>query len=407
MGVLHGSDIRCDRYKRTKSQMLQDRDIGRNHHRRFSAYRRTCLRKPNVGQQFRRVGLKFVQSSGLRVIGQTIPPSEPLKNKLSYSVFRPPSAGGSDFQMASRIYPTEEELMRSVFQLTAMVGLVWAACSATAMGQQWPGNCNDGHGGGWHAHMQNVRANFFGGANCGRGINQQQAEDLWGTYCQDDCTLFSGGGCGTGCGTGCGAGRGRGNGCFGYGSCSTSQGCGGVGGRTGCGLFGGNGGCGLFGGHGGCGLFGGRGGSHGQQCGNGCGCDQGNCFGWPGSNCGCAAGSACGAGLLTGGRHFRCHRGLHTFDRFNDCDGHDHGCHIGNCGSRGRFFRFAVGQEFGCGDINSCVGNSITNSCGCDGGYSTVGAPASEPAAQPLQGTHGPTLAVPVDPQASPSDHKN
>lgn len=403
-----GDVIRQNRYKPTNRRLKQDREISRNHHRWITAHMRTCLRKPNFGQLFRALKAKLLHCIALAQHGESIPPNEPLENKLSYSVFRPPRAGGHGFQMASRNYPTEEKFMRSVLNLTAMVGLFWAACSATAMGQ-WPsGNCNNGGGGGWHAHMQNVRANFFGGANCGRGINQQHAEDLWGTYCQDDCTLFSGsGGCGTGCGTGCGNGGGwgrGGNGCFGYGACSTNQGCGGAGG--GCGLFGGHGNGGLFGGHGGCGLFGGRGGGRGQQCGDGCGCDQGSCFGWPGSNCGCSAGSACGGGLLTGGRHFRCHRGMHTFDRFNDCDGNDHGCHVGNCGSRGRFFRFAVGQEFGCGDINSCVGNSISAGCGCDGGYS-IGAPVSAPAVQPLQGTHGPTLAVPVDPQASPSDHKN
>lgn len=41
----------------------------------------------------------------------------------------------------------------------------------------------------------------YGGANCGRGFNQAQAESLWAGYCTEDCSLC-GGGLGSGCGTG-------------------------------------------------------------------------------------------------------------------------------------------------------------------------------------------------------------
>lgn len=59
-------------------------------------------------------------------------------------------------------------------------------CSEAAVGGHrhfWPGPC--------------------GGANCGRGFNQAQAESLWAGYCTENCSLCPGG-LGASCGGACG-----------------------------------------------------------------------------------------------------------------------------------------------------------------------------------------------------------
>ncbi len=248
-------------------------------------------------------------------------------------------------------------------------GLVYVAVVASACVVQ--AQLFGGHGGG---HFQRLHANRFGGANCGREIHQSAAEVYWDNYCHDDCTLSGRHGCG-----GCGLSLGRG-----CGGCDRGgQGCG----------------CGHAR-HG----FGDR-----QGCCQNSGCFA-NGFGWPNACDGCAN----SGGRWAGQRSFR------TFDQFNDCGcndgnrGRNHGCslcshrqrggHCGcssrlgwndwrdngplsHCGLRGRFFGYAVGHEFGCGDICSSVNGRITSSCGCESGatYQGHGDPrgAVEPSAQP------------------------
>ena len=247
-------------------------------------------------------------------------------------------------------------------------GLVWGlACMAVVATAhishaQLSGNCGGGC-------FQRLHVNRFGGANCGREVHQHTAEGLWNNYCYDDCSL------------------------------SPRQG------RCGCGLGGGR-----FGHHG-CGAS-----AAGGNCCQKSGCFA-NGFGWP---------NACDSqGCGRHGRH-GCDRNFRTFDHFNQChDFRDVGCGhhrcghrssnscrdhggcgsrlrwndwrddsgLSQCGSRGRFFRYAVGHEFGCGDICSSVQGHVTSGCGCESGSTWNG---SSPAA------NGPVHSD--QPQYSPSD---
>ena len=264
-------------------------------------------------------------------------------------------------------------------------------------------------------------------ANCGRNITQQQAEGLWGNYCNESCVYqFSGANscgcslCGNkGCNGGCG---GK---CFGY-PTGGGGGCdaGGCGGGKGCG-------CklkGLLHGHrgGGCGAGScssgtcGSGvasydyGSYGGGVGAGYagGCDSGTCDG--GKGCGCKLHRALHGGGLHGG-HSGCgcklhraihggnfgagsaggngcgcklHRAIHGGGSADSCDSGScgTGCKLKSlfsscklfgggcckfkhsaqaCGTNGAYFDEAVGYEYGTSGMQSCV------SCGCNGSSAT------------------------------------
>jgi hypothetical protein len=176
-----------------------------------------------------------------------------------------------------------------------------------------------------HERVHTAHANMFGGATCGRGISQSAAQGLWDNYCYDECTLH--GGCGNGCGAG------------------------------------------LLGGHGGGSCMGGRR-SAGTNCNNSCGnggpgacggaCNLG-CFGWP-SNCGCGN-SGCGGCGLGGGRLGHGFLGHHAQ---GDACGCATGQGLATCGQRGGFLHRHGSNYDACSPITSVVGNSLTNTCGCN-----------------------------------------
>ncbi len=184
---------------------------------------------------------------------------------------------------------------------------------------------------GFGYRIHQARANAFGGADCGRAITHADAEALWAGYCDDDCTLNSGGcglrGCGRHCGRGFG-GCGHAGGCFGgYGVVAGTE-CGfddcGFGPRFGHRHRHGQGGCGGCGHHRG---FVGVGGA--------------NCFGWPTAGYGCD-------GPVAGGGH--CGHG--------DC--------LRGCGHHCRLFSRHHCNYDTCSPITSQFSGYLTEGCGCN-----------------------------------------